>query len=152
MSHLHSKQPDYRRTVTSRFPGYRPPPHLLARIKRFHPTVDLLWEPNRKRWVLAQTDQAQVHVITVLQGPSGEFVAPNLENTLGMLDRSSSVNFANRWAVDRWLRDNITDEVQDPEADSRIEKNIHEFSDRVWHLNQKRVAIVPDPRGGSCSQ
>lgn len=147
-SHLRAKQPDYQRTVQARIPGYRPPPALMRRLKRFHPTVDLMWEPNRGRWVLVQNDQSQLHVIQVLQGLHGEFVAPNMENTVGILDRMSSINGANRWEVDRWIDENLSEEVEDPVAESRAEASIHEFSDRVWNMGHPKTSIIPDPKGG----
>ena len=136
---------DPRKTVTVRCAGYRPHPQLLKRLKRFHPSVDLMWEPTCQRWALVQTDQEEMHIITFLVGPDGEYLTPDLDNTVGFLDRSSSENFATAWALDRWIDRELTDEYFDRESEDRAAANLHEFSDRIFHLQKGRVAVVPDP-------
>ena len=145
-SYLRRAQPDYQAEVRYRRPGYRPRSDLMARIKRFHPTVDLVFETKSQRWVLVQMDRHPIHVISVLRGRRGEFVAPNMENTVGMLDRCSSINFGNKWAVDRWIAENLSDEVSDPDAEARAESNINEFSERVWRLEHPKLSVRPDPK------
>jgi len=147
MTFLSQKQPDYLRTVRYRIAGYRPPKSILRKIHRHHPACTLMWENTRQRWVLVQHDQAQLHVIRVLQNHRGEFEAPNLDNTVGYLDSCSPANFMNKWAMDRWLEKNISDELPaDPVVERRIESNIGEFSDRLWHLQGKSLALVPHPK------
>jgi hypothetical protein len=146
--HLFKKQPsDYRKAVSHRFAGYRPPKALMKRLRRLYPQMDLMWCADRGLWVLVQTDQAQVHIVTILQDREGKFVAPTVENTIGLLDRCNPANLDNQWAIDRWIEENLSEEISDPEAEARIEENIHEFSDRLWHLKEEApVSVVPDPR------
>lgn len=147
MTFLHSKQPDFARGVLHRICGYRPPRSVMKRIHRHHPTCTLLWEPTRARWVLVQRDQAQTHVIRVLQGPDGSFEAPNLYNTVGYLDSVMPSKLEGRFGIDRFLQERITDEVpDDPVVERRIENNIHEYADRLWHLSGRSVSAVPNPR------
>ena len=65
---------------------------------------------------------------------------------MGFLDRSSSANFATSWALDRWIDRELTDEYFDPDSELRAERNIAEFSDRLFHLQGKKIAVVPDPK------
>ena len=136
---------DPRKTVTHRCAGYRPAPSLVKRMKRFHPSVDLMWEPTSQRWALVQTDEQELHVITFLVGPQGQYQTPNLDNTVGFLDRCSSDNFQNAWALDRWINENLSGEdFKDPVSEQRAEEHIAETADRMWHLT-KRVQVVPNP-------
>jgi len=145
-SHLHRRQPkDYASSVTFRHVGAKPHPQLMERIKRLHPTVDLMWVPQVQRWALVQTDQAELHFMGLIQGPRGEYRHPDL-TILDHLERMRPSNFQNQWAVDRFL-DSLPEEVKDPEQDRRIEENIHEFSDRTYHLREDAPVQVQKPRG-----
>jgi hypothetical protein len=139
-------QPDYQAIAHYRRAGLRPRPALLAKIKRLHPTVDLVFEENSGRWILVQMDQVPIHVITVLRGSRGEYVEPNVGNTISVLDRSSPSNFHNRFSVDRWIEDNLTEEVSDPAAEARADANIHEFSERAWRMEHPKLTLRPDPK------
>lgn len=144
-SHLMKAMPDYQKVVHYRRAGLRPHPKLMERIRRRHPTVDLVFEQTSQRWVLIQVDQHPIHVISVLRGRRGEYVAPNLANTVGVLDRASPSNFHNRFAVDRWIEENLSEEVQDPVAEARAEANINEFSERAWRMEHPKISVIPDP-------
>jgi hypothetical protein len=144
--HLFERRPDYQRTVRSRQAGARPNESLLRRLKRFHPAVDLFWENVRKRWVLVQTDGPQIHVIRVLEGTRGEYAHPTFANTVGYLDSIRSFRSLTRWGLDQWIDDNLSEQVEDPELDKRVEYNINEFSERTWRLEHPKTSITPDPK------
>ena len=147
MKGLYRRRPNYQKDTVRRHAGYRPPAWLTKRLRRHHPDVQLMWSPKDCRWVLVQTDQHPLHVITVLETPDGEFMAPNLDNTVGYLDTISLANFRTRYDTAQWMANNLTDELpDDPEQERRIEDNIGEFSERAWHLTGRSVSVVPDPK------
>lgn len=148
------------RSYTHRMPGCSPPPSVVRRLARFHPTVKLVWNTQAHCWQLIERgDDMLWRSVRLLrrmlppQGPKGRITfvpeQPTLENTVFWLDRHDVRRHQNEYELQRWLNkvDGLSDKAQEEQRDKArdAEDRIREGADRHHGVLGKRLALVPNP-------
>lgn len=123
-----------REQYTIRKAGYRPSGRLMDMLRRRHPTVRLMWASDIERWALVQVDGETPHLIVVLRGPDDEYVAPDYENTIELLDRISPYEITCQAEITEWLRRNTDQQNEEASAAhaKRAEERFQGGHDLMW--------------------
>ena len=124
-----------RQVTAARKPGWKPPAALLARLKRLHPRVELIYSPKYKKWALAER-LIEKGGYAMIGGPiEGR---PNLGNTVKRL--GDGVILRRNWR--RWL-----ESAERNEDAMRAGKHVNmdrmnEGAERLHLLNSTRKVVA----------
>ena len=83
--------------------GANIPTHVLTMMKRLHPTVEILWANQVKRWALVQTLRGNSQLIRFLDR-RGRYLHPNLVNTVYYLNSIHPAKLRSKYAQERFLK------------------------------------------------
>lgn len=126
--------------------GYRPPQTVLNALKHRFPTVRLEWHPFLKLWTLWEKQGKRMSYIMALADEKGEYVNPNLHNTIGalrLLQTPPDCAYDQR----KWLEGLDKDPAWVAAMEKRGEDRIDRGSREMARLSRGRI-LVPVPRGG----
>ncbi len=126
--------------------GLKPPAYLERLVQwRYAGQAGIAWHRGDQRFVLihklGKGPATRTKVIRTLEGPHGEFVRPNLHNTLGWLGdpRHDRSLLQNRWQKRAWDRARHARRLELEAADRRAqsERNRRDLAPRLHHALRK---------------
>lgn len=77
--------------------GFQVPQVVLRHMRRMHPSVEILWSPQAKKYCMVQTVCGVSQMICSIKG------TPNLANTVYYLNSIHPSRFASKYARERLL-------------------------------------------------
>ncbi len=119
--------------------GHQIPKHVTRQMRRLHPTVDILWSEQLKRWCLVQTVDGRAHLITTIHDKN-RFAMPTLANTVYYLNLCHPSRLRSAIARERFLQkldENIEHEVIKKNSSDRI----REGSNALWNRLTNRLVL-----------
>lgn len=124
--------------------GVEPPEYVIEALAQVFPMVRLDWHPFLKRWTLWEINGRELTLIAALAGPKGEYVTPNLHNTIGLLERCLVRGRINsEHDLNKWLEalDEEPQDVKDlkTEGDAKIREGSKAFWDLLKGKSQVQV-------------
>lgn len=130
------------RKITTRKAGNRPPASVVEALRRRFPQVGLLWATDVKRWALVQFRKGRPpHLISVLRGRDGRYLAPTVANTVNYLWAIHPSRYTG-WAGVRFLDQLDQDEARAGiEAESRNEPLRHELGNLLFNQQRGRIMV-----------
>jgi hypothetical protein len=137
------------REYVVRRPGIQAPPHIVERLKRFHPTVRLVWNVARDCFQLIEIgdDQKWRHVRLLRNHRTGKALPVTMENTVQFLDQHDMRRLQNKAALDRWLGeiDGAHDHDETKRNEDLASDKFKEGTNALWRAMGKRIVIAAKP-------
>lgn len=118
----------------------KPPAYLVRLLKARQPQVGLSWHRGSGRFVLLRVHGSRwkAKVLKTIAGPRGEFVWPNVHNTLGWLadPRHDMGPLTNKWKKAAWDRARWEQRaaIEREERKRQSEFNRFELAPRLAHV------------------
>jgi len=76
-----------RKREYTRKAGMQVPQHVTDLLHRLHPTVQVLWHTNRRRWCMVGFDKGGSYLICMIEGRDKSYAVPSIANTVSVLNR-----------------------------------------------------------------